>query len=331
MSDSLRDETAMRVCMIGAHDETCPRYNIMKTGLEQAGVEVTPIILPRGQSAMSLLPHIIRQWGVIGQHDLVIIAPFTQLLAPFIWLLSTLRRKPVLLDYMVGLTDGSTAGRGMVSPLKAAMFWLVDQFNARWISTVTDTVAHRHVFQRLLRGKLPRMQVVPVGAYDPWFNPRPLPADDQVLVLFYGTYIPFHGVDTILDAIHLLKDEPRLQFELIGRGQTYQAAMQKVEALQLENITFVDMVYPPDLPAYVERATICLGVFGADEKTDYVVPNKVFQCLAMGRPVITAASTALNEYFVPGEHLLTVAPGDAQQLAQAIKRLAVADNCLQVV
>jgi glycosyltransferase involved in cell wall biosynthesis len=69
-------------------------------------------------------------------------------------------------------------------------------------------------------------------------------------------------------------------------------------------------------------AGIMLGVFGDTEKTRYVIPNKVFEALAMGLPLITAESPALNEFLEPGKHLSTVPPGNPTALAAEIVRLA---------
>jgi glycosyltransferase involved in cell wall biosynthesis len=62
-------------------------------------------------------------------------------------------------------------------------------------------------------------------------------------------------------------------------------------------------------------------VFGARAKTDYVVPNKVFEGMAIGRPVITAESRAIRECFTPGKHLITVPAGNPEALADAIRKL----------
>ena len=52
-----------------------------------------------------------------------------------------------------------------------------------------------------------------------------------------------------------------------------------------------------------------------------VIPNKVYQALAVGRAVVTADTPAIRELFTDGEQLLTVPPGDARALADAIERL----------
>jgi glycosyltransferase involved in cell wall biosynthesis len=68
-------------------------------------------------------------------------------------------------------------------------------------------------------------------------------------------------------------------------------------------------------------ADIVLGIFGVTPKACMVIPNKVYQALAVGRAVITADTAAVRELFTNGEDLLMVPPGDAAALARAIERL----------
>ena len=74
----------------------------------------------------------------------------------------------------------------------------------------------------------------------------------------------------------------------------------------------------PQLAQRVSRADICLGIFGTTPKASRVIPNKVFQSMALRRPVITADTPAIREVFQPGEHLLTCCAGDPRALAETI-------------
>jgi glycosyltransferase involved in cell wall biosynthesis len=178
--------------------------------------------------------------------------------------------------------------------------------------TLTDTAAHRQVFQTMLGRSLPRCHVLPVGARD--VTPLP-PPSGPVVVQYAGTYIPFHGVDVMLQAARLLPD---VIFEFIGKGQTQAAARRDAPA----NVRFISGYFPPaQLNAMQAASTIMLGVFGDTAKTRYVIPNKIYEALALGRPVITAESPALAEYLTPGEHLVTVPPGDPPALAAALDGL----------
>ena len=75
------------------------------------------------------------------------------------------------------------------------------------------------------------------------------------------------------------------------------------------------------LRARVLGSDICLGVFGTSDKAGRVVPNKVYDALAAGRPLVTADSPAARELLGDGRDALLVPAGDAGALAAALRRL----------
>jgi glycosyltransferase involved in cell wall biosynthesis len=70
-----------------------------------------------------------------------------------------------------------------------------------------------------------------------------------------------------------------------------------------------------------------LGVFGGSDKAKRVIPNKAFQALACGVPLVTADTPAARELLTDGSDALLVPPADPEALAAAIRRLA-ADGAL---
>ena len=118
-------------------------------------------------------------------------------------------------------------------------------------------------------------------------------------------------------------------FTLVGQGQEYEKARDLSAALGTDGIIkWVDSIPYNHLPEEIAGASICLGIFGTSEKALSVIPNKVYQALAVGRPVITADTPATAEWFTDGENCLLVPPGDSKALAAAIRRL-VADRELR--
>jgi glycosyltransferase involved in cell wall biosynthesis len=76
------------------------------------------------------------------------------------------------------------------------------------------------------------------------------------------------------------------------------------------------------LAAELGRAGCALGIFGTSAKAARVIPNKAFQALACGVPLVTADTQAARELLRDGEDALLVPPGDAAALAAAVRRLA---------
>lgn len=306
-----------RVAMIGVYAPDYARHAIIRQGLRDIGIEVEDMPAQSPQAgSVDQMRHLWDSFPWALHADVILIPAFNQMSGPLAWVLRQRYRKPVWLDYMVGLTDVQ-ADRDTVGAAKRRAFRQIDRFNLRRLPSFTDTNAHRAELGRLLNMKTDHLHIVPVGVRDLVMFP---PANmDAPLVQYAGTYIPFHGVDVILQAARQLPDVP---FELIGKGQTYRAMRQLASDLALDNVTFVEGYFPKDeLWTMQSRSTIMLGVFGAASKRDYVIPNKIYEALALGRPIITAEASALGEYLTVGKHLVTVPPADPDALAHAIHEL----------
>lgn len=324
------EHSKFKICYLGAFDEAYPRNQVIRAGLEAHGYHVTLAKLPKALGTAGKLPLL---WRAMRQEardcDVIILAEFNQLLAPFAILLGRLLGKPVLVDYLVGLYDANILEREetRLQSWRARTFRWLDRYTIGAARGVfTDTAAHREAFRLQAGKRAERVEVVPVGAYDPWWSPSvaapPKAPGEPLLVQFFGNYIPFHGLPVMIRAFSWLNTDERFRFQMIGRGQTYDDALERAKLLGIRHIEFLDPVPPEDLPALVAQADICLGVFGRRTKTDYVVPNKVYQCMALGKPVVTAEATAIDEHFTAGEHLVTVPPSNPGELAQALRALA---------
>ena len=73
------------------------------------------------------------------------------------------------------------------------------------------------------------------------------------------------------------------------------------------------------VPREIAAGSLCLGIFGTSAKAGRVVPNKLFECLAVGRPIVTADTAAIREAFT--DEVAVVPPGDAPALAEKIRDL----------
>jgi glycosyltransferase involved in cell wall biosynthesis len=318
--------TLPRVCYLGAYDSTYPRNLILRRGLERQGVWVVECAVPRELNTAGRMRALGRAFAAVQEDcDVIVLAEFGQALAPLAWWLARRYRKRLVVDAFTPIYDSAVYDRGVARPRSPAAlrYWLADWLALRLAGRVlADTGAHRDYYVRAFGVRPEKIAVIPVGASDEWFEIAPLPHDyPEVLVQFYGSYIPLHGVEVILHAAHLLTAQAEVRFELIGRGQTYAAMQALAHDLDLQNVTFCEPVPPDALPVQVARADLCLGIFGTTPKAARVIPNKVYQTLALGKPLISADTPALREAFEPGEHLLAVPPGDSSALAEAILAL----------
>ncbi len=224
------------------------------------------------------------------------------------------RGKPVVFNPLVSLWDTWVSDRRRFAPQSPAARLLarIDRSAFRASDLVVADTEQNAAFLAELAG-LPRdrFAVCPVGAEERVFHP-PWKATESFL--FVGKLIPLHGLETILAAARLVPD---LRITVTGRGQL--EALLETRPVNVEWIPWID--YEHLGTAY--RASLCaLGVFGTSPKAGRVIPNKVFQALACGTPVITADTPAARELLTPGESALLVPPGDAEALAAAMRDAA---------
>ncbi len=319
--------TGLRVGYLGAYDPAYPRNLILRRGLEAGGASVVECRVSSRLNSRQRAQVLAAQMRALSPRpDVLILAEFNQSLALPARRLAQRLGIPLVIDAFTPVYDSAVHDRAVTGPrsLAALRYWLIDWLAVRLGDRVlVDTGQHRDYFIHAFGARADVLRVIPVGAPHEWLAAAPpLHGGAGLLASFYGTFIPLHGIDTILRAAHRLADRPDIRFEITGRGQTFTAMRALAGDLALENVSFLDPVPPGDLPARAGRGDLALGIFGTTAKAARVVPNKVYQMLALGRPVITADSPALREMFAPGEDLAVVPPGDPRALAEQIAALA---------
>jgi glycosyltransferase involved in cell wall biosynthesis len=228
------------------------------------------------------------------------------------------RGAPVVFNPLVSLSDTLVGDRGRFArgSLPSRTLRLIDRAALRAADVVVaDTDANARFLAQL--AGLDRVETCFVGAEDAVFGLTWRPAS-FTHALFVGKLIPLHGIDTILAAARLA---PELPFRIVGSGQ--------LEALlddRPENVEWIQWVEYGELRNEHGRAAVALGIFGTSSKAARVIPNKAFQALACGAPLVTADTPAARELLTDGEDALLVPPGDPAALADALRRLATDDE-----
>jgi glycosyltransferase involved in cell wall biosynthesis len=194
---------------------------------------------------------------------------------------------------------------------------------------LADTTEHARFFTETLGVAREKVHIVYVGAEEALFSPspNPHPPNNPVEVLFYGSFIPLQGPQIIIEAARLYQGPP-VNWVLLGNGPLLDDCKRKAQGLP--NVAFEGWVPYAGLPDRIRRADILLGVFGTTPKTQRVIPNKVFQALACGMPVITGSAPAYPAQTGGNDAGITfVTAGNANELADAVGRLALNPAGLQ--
>ena len=226
------------------------------------------------------------------------------------------RGRPVVFNPLVSLSDTLVGDRGRFGPrsLPARLLRAVDRraFRAADL-VVADTDGHADFLAELAGLPRGRVAVCLVGAEERVFGPGWSPPA-EFTALFVGKLIPLHGLETILAAARLA---PELRFRVVGSGQ-----LGYLLAGRPGNVMWIPWVDYEGLAAEFHAASCALGIFGTSAKAQRVIPNKAYQALACGAPLVTADTPAARELLADGENAVLVPPGDAEALTAALRMLA---------
>jgi glycosyltransferase involved in cell wall biosynthesis len=110
----------------------------------------------------------------------------------------------------------------------------------------------------------------------------------------------------IVQAAQHLQDEKEIVFDMIGDGPERKKAKEFVRDKGLNNVIFYDWMKQEKLVEVINDADVCLGAFGDTPQSLMTVQNKIYECMAVGKPVITGRSPAVENNFKDNYHLLSV-------------------------
>jgi len=345
----------MRVLYFGTYSvgEGYPRNSVIIRGLRENGVDVVECHADLWRGAKDKLAgaksiagiariaprfittylSLIRQFRNAPDCDLIIVGYTGQLDIFLAKVLNRRRNKPLVLDAFISLYDTIVKDRGLTKPgtVKANLLWWLDKKACSLADLVLlDTKAHIDYFVQefgLPKSRFARVfvggdEVVTRSGPDNGEPERLEGSEKKFNVLYFGTYIPLHGIEYIVKAAKIVAVDRDIRFTLVGTGQLLKTTQRLAADLGCKNIEFVGRwSSSAELAAYIRQADVCLGVFGTTRKASRVIPCKIYDCMAFGKPIITADTPAAQELLSNNETALLVDRGSPEAIAEALGRL----------
>lgn len=158
---------------------------------------------------------------------------------------------------------------------------------------------------------------------EPW-RPKGVATGD-LMAVFAGTHGMANGLDAVLDAAAELKRRGRadIKIVLIGQGKLKPALEARARQEQLDNVIFHAAVNKGKLAGLMASTDVGLQVL-ANVPAFYfgTSPNKFFDYIAAGLPVINNYPGWLAEMIAKEDCGFAVAPDDASAFADALERAA---------
>lgn len=252
--------------------------------------------------------------------------PITQGLTA--WLLARLKRVPFLFE----VRDLWPAFAIAVGVLRQPALVRVSEWLERFLYRHADKIVVNspgfidHVSAR--GGK--RIELIPNGAdtamFDPHDNGNTVRESWGLEKKFIALYAGAHGLSNDLSVLLLaadqLRNDPEIVMVLLGDGKEKASLTTQAKEMQLTNVIFLAPLPKVDIPKALAAADACIAILKPIPLYATVYPNKVFDYMAAGRPVVLAMEGVIQEVIEGAGAGITVSSGDPGAVANAIRYLA---------
>jgi glycosyltransferase involved in cell wall biosynthesis len=132
-----------------------------------------------------------------------------------------------------------------------------------------------------------------------------------------------NNLGVVLQAAKILQYDQDIVIVLLGDGKEKPALLRQAEDLGVRNVRFLAPVPKKEMPGALAAADACIAILKPVELYKTVYPNKVFDYMAAGRPLVLALHGVIQEVVEEAGAGITIKPDDQVAMANAIRELAV--------
>lgn len=244
------------------------------------------------------------------------------------WLLSRVKRIPLLFEVRdlwpaFAIAIGVLRNRSLITISEWLESFLYRQANCvvvnspGFITHVTACGAH-HV------------ELVPNGTDPEMFDPQDSGKDFRVqngldnkfVILYAGAHGLSNDLEVVINAAILLRAHKDIHFVLVGDGKEKPGLQSFAQTAGLENVLFLPPVPKNQMVKVLAGADACLAILKPLDLYRTTYPNKVFDYMAAGKPVLLAIDGVIREVIELSKAGVFVEPGNPNSLAQTVLDLS---------
>ena len=145
----------------------------------------------------------------------------------------------------------------------------------------------------------------------------------KYIISYIGGFGPHRGIDTAIQAMpHIIDSIPDAKLQLVGgKGSpAFETAMHQLcKDLKIEqHVEFTGWVDFSLVPTYIATSSVCLVPHHASGHTNSTIPHKLFQYMAMKKPIVTTDCLPLKRIVEETDTGFVVPSGDFVAMANAV-------------
>lgn len=240
------------------------------------------------------------------------------------WLVACLKNKPFLLEI-----------RDLWPEFAIAVGVLKNKFLIR-LSLWLERFLYKHADQLIVNspGFIKHLEskggqdirLIPNGA-DPAFFQKPeelrakygqMDWRKKFVVLYTGAHGMSNDLQIVLQAANILRKNSDIHFVFLGDGKEKHNLKRSAAEMNLPNIEFLDPLAKTEMPGVISKADACLAILKPIEMYKTTYPNKVFDYMAAGKPVILAIDGVIREVVEQADCGIFCPPGNVQKLSETV-------------
>lgn len=319
----------MKIAVITCyHDPNYVRARTIRAALRQVpGVQL--IEVKNSHTGIIRYPQILwRLWRTKRlQHPDAYVLTFRgqEILPLVLWMVG---KKPLIFDEFI-IPIAYASGESHAKTFKIRVFYalarLSEPLYKKWLHrsrvVLADTKAHAELSARTSDMNLSTYTVLPVGTDESVFKPgaRGVKSDAKFTVFYYSTGMqPLHGIQYVLEAAELMKDNDAVEFLIVGGKKLLKQAVE-CAAARGAHVRYEAWIPFDRLLDTMHSAGLTMGgPFGGTNQAQHVITGKTYQMLAAAVPTLIGDSDATREYFIDKDNALVIPQADAKAIKKAV-------------
>lgn len=333
----------LKICFFGTYDKTYTSNQIVLKGLEENNFPVVEVnsevkltkldqkehmgwlqIMVRILKKYRILVEIFKNLDALKQCEVIYVGFPGHVDVFLAYLVAKILGKKLVFNPIVIILTGFVDDQGILKSnsllgrairvAEKIVYMLPDL-------VIADTPEQKKHLMKLFGIPDKKIKALPLGADSDYYRHTPFKVKKPFNAVYYGLYTPLHGVEHIIECANILKEEKEIRFTLVGQGHMFEENFERAKRLKLSNIEFFHHIPVEKHPAIIEKADVFFGFLQNHPSVERIIPNKVYQGLALGKAVVAADSAVMRSVFTHKKNVYLCKAGSPKDLARAILKL----------